>query len=461
MNRDAVAMVEGLDGYVRVLDRVSVASRFDDTGSAGPIRLLTDVELQHAMGRMAAIGRLVEAEQAKLAGEIASRSATKDGGLASRMGAVNASALVAQWASKSRSAAGDVVRLGKAIRPGESPEGEPVAPVRPHLAQAVAAGRLTIEVASAIRRMMETLTRLVPVEHLDAIEGAIVERALAGEDVDRFLDWLRTVPSQLDPRGEDEREADLVAAASITSRMLPNGLKRWVLDLDPLTDGFFTTALDANTTLQRFQIVTADDPAPTPEQQAEQRRPLQQRRVDGLRLVAKKAIKVDDGQVGGTAVTLLVTMTEEALKTGLGAARIPACMGTIAASTVRMLAAEAEIIPVVLGGDSQPLDLGTGKRFFTEAQRRAMAVRDGGCAGLCGGAPPSWCDAAHIRPAGYGSTSIENGILLCWHCHRLLDLHGWQVEREDGRWWWTPPPTVDPTGRRRPGGPIPPLHVTV
>ena len=128
---------------------------------------------------------------------------------------------------------------------------------------------------------------------------------------------------------------------------------------------------------------------------------------------------------------------------------------TISAATARMLAAEAEIIPVVLGGKSQPLDLGTSRRFFSEAQRRAMAVRAGGCEGPNCDAPLAWCDAAHLKPAGWGSTSVDNGLLLCWRCHLLLDKHGWQVRRKDERWWWTPPPWVDPTGRERPGGRIP------
>jgi 5-methylcytosine-specific restriction protein A len=232
-----------------------------------------------------------------------------------------------------------------------------------------------------------------------------------------------------------------------------------VLDLDPLTDGFFSTAVDANTAIRRFRIVSEDDPAPTEQELEQERRPLKSRRVDGVRLLAKKALKVDDGQVAGTAVTMLVTISEEALRTGLGTAEIPGCSATISAQTARMLAAEAELIPVVLGSKSQLLDLGTGVRFFSEPQRRAMALRDRGCAGPGCDAPLSWCDAAHIRPAYYGATSVENGILLCWRCHLLHDKHGWQVTREDGRWWWTPPPWIDPTGRRRPGGPIPPLDI--
>ena len=182
--------------------------------------------------------------------------------------------------------------------------------------------------------------------------------------------------------------------------------------------------------------------------------------MDGIRLLAKKALKVDDGQVGGTAVTLLVTMTEDALKTGLGMAQLPDCGSEIPGSIARLLAADAEIIPVVLGGKSQPLDLGLGRRFFSMAQRRAMVIRDGGCVGPACDAPPSWCDGAHIRPAGYGPTDLDNGVLLCWRCHLLLDVQGWHLERIDHRWWWTPPPWIDATGRKRPGGRIPPLDLT-
>jgi 5-methylcytosine-specific restriction protein A len=237
-----------------------------------------------------------------------------------------------------------------------------------------------------------------------------------------------------------------------------NGLFRWVLDLDALTDGFLKTAVDANTAITRSLLTTQDDPEPDAETM--DRRPLAHRRVDGVRLLAKKALKMDDGQVGGTAVTLLVTMTEQALKSGLGTAQLPDCGSEIPASIARMLAADAELIPVVLGGKSQPLDLGLGRRYFTEAQRRAMVIRDGGCVGPGCDAPPSWCDGAHIRPAGYGRTSLDNGVLLCWRCHLLHDQHGWQLQRIHGRWWWTPPPRIDPTGRQRPGGHIPPITPT-
>ena len=244
----------------------------------------------------------------------------------------------------------------------------------------------------------------------------------------------------------------------MTRRELKNGLFRWVIDIDALTDGFLKTAVDANTAIKRSLLTTPDEPAADPD--TEDRRPLAQRRVDGLRLLAKKALKMDDGQVGGTAVTLLVTIPLDSLRSGRGTAELPDCGSEISASVARMLAADAEIIPVVLGGKSQPMDLGLGRRFFSEAQRRAMAVRDGGCVGPGCDAPPSWCDGAHIRPAGYGRTSLDNGVLLCWRCHLLHDEQGWQLEHIEERWWWTPPPWIDPTGRKRPGGRIPPIDLS-
>ena len=46
---------------------------------------------------------------------------------------------------------------------------------------------------------------------------------------------------------------------------------------------------------------------------------------------------------------------------------------------------------------SQPLDHGDVRTpASAEAQRRAMALRDGGCV-FCG-APPGWCEAAHLDP---------------------------------------------------------------
>ena len=54
---------------------------------------------------------------------------------------------------------------------------------------------------------------------------------------------------------------------------------------------------------------------------------------------------------------------------------------------------DAAVVPVVLGGAGQPLDVGRATRTIPDGLRRAVTVRDGGCA-RCG-RPPSWCEVHH------------------------------------------------------------------
>jgi hypothetical protein len=94
----------------------------------------------------------------------------------------------------------------------------------------------------------------------------------------------------------------------------------------------------------------------------------------------------------------------------------------ISPGMARRLACEAGIIPVVLGGDSQPLDVGRKSRFYTEAQRIAMLVRDRRCRA-------EGCDRvtglhAHhkTRWADGGNTDLKDGVSLChWHHNRAHD----------------------------------------
>jgi hypothetical protein len=96
----------------------------------------------------------------------------------------------------------------------------------------------------------------------------------------------------------------------------------------------------------------------------------------------------------------------------------------ITASQARRLACGAGILPAVLDGRSQPLDLGRTKRLFTSTQRKAMAIRDRHCRAEGCDVPAAWCEAHHAaKPwtAG-GNTDLADGVLLCsFHHHRAHD----------------------------------------
>jgi hypothetical protein len=96
----------------------------------------------------------------------------------------------------------------------------------------------------------------------------------------------------------------------------------------------------------------------------------------------------------------------------------------ISAGEVRRLACTAQVIPVVLGGKSEVLDLGRSRRLFTAPQRKAMAVRDRRCRAEGCAIPAAWCEAHHGKDpwAAGGRTDIKDGVLLCpWHHHRAHD----------------------------------------
>ena len=99
----------------------------------------------------------------------------------------------------------------------------------------------------------------------------------------------------------------------------------------------------------------------------------------------------------------------------------------ITAEQARRLACQAGIIPVVLGGQGEILDLGRTRRLFSTAQRKAMAIRDRECTADGCDIPAAWCEAHHHKKpwSQGGKTDLADGKLLCsFHHHRAHDP-GW------------------------------------
>ncbi len=77
--------------------------------------------------------------------------------------------------------------------------------------------------------------------------------------------------------------------------------------------------------------------------------------------------------------------------------------GTLSPGSLRMLCCDAAVVPIVLDGKGQPLDVGRATRAIPDGLRRAVAARDGGCA-RCG-RPSSWCEVHHVITAS-GSQAV-------------------------------------------------------
>jgi hypothetical protein len=123
---------------------------------------------------------------------------------------------------------------------------------------------------------------------------------------------------------------------------------------------------------------------------------------------------------GGSPTSVMVMIDFEALQLATGIAETSAG-GSLTVGEVRRLACGANILPVVLGGGSEVLDLGRSRRLFSPAQRKALAIRDRRCRAEGCEIPAAWCEAHHVaRPWSRGGrTDLGDGVLLCsFHHHR-------------------------------------------
>jgi hypothetical protein len=120
-----------------------------------------------------------------------------------------------------------------------------------------------------------------------------------------------------------------------------------------------------------------------------------QRNADALLEICGLARAAQDcPTTAGEPPHLTVTIDWDALRTGLGVATLD--YGTrISASQARRWACDAKIIPVVMDGKSEPLDVGRAMRTVPLAIRRALAARDRGCVFPGCDRPPGMCHAHH------------------------------------------------------------------
>ena len=158
----------------------------------------------------------------------------------------------------------------------------------------------------------------------------------------------------------------------------------------------------------------------------------------------------DPGMPLNSRIELLVMIDYAALTGALETAGFTSHGQYISAATARRMACNAGITPVVMGGQSQPLDLGRRKRFFTKGQKRAIAARDRGCANPGCSMPVHRCEAHHIESFSQGGkTNVGCGLLLCIRCHTAFHAGHFSIRVVDGIPHVVLPKSRDPLQRPR------------
>jgi hypothetical protein len=118
--------------------------------------------------------------------------------------------------------------------------------------------------------------------------------------------------------------------------------------------------------------------------------------------------------------------------------------GPVTPATIRKIACDADIIPILLGSEGRILDIGRTTRIFPPHIRKAITARDQGCTFPNCTIPAPWCEAHHTTYWSHGGpTNTDNGTLLCTHHHHLIHKEQWTIHMQTVVPWFIPPPHID------------------
>lgn len=306
------------------------------------------------------------------------------------------------------------------------------------LAHALREGRVNTAQAHVIAAAVEELPGRVGADVIEAAEVKLVE--FADEHDPTALKRLgHRILQVVDPERFEAEEARALAEAEkraqekqrLRIRALGDGTSRITAIVPDATAARLSTYLHAFTNPRLSNSTVRTSAAETDESETPRfgERLSHPRRLAGaftqlLEVLDPSRLPIH----GGDATHVMVTIPYDLLLTEVGVATIDNETpgdghDTITAAHARRLACNAQIIPAVLGKDSEILDLGRAARLFTKAQRRALALRDKTCRAEGCTIPGTCSEAHHLVPWSHGGeTDLHNSVLLCSsHHHRAHD----------------------------------------
>ena len=330
------------------------------------------------------------------------------------------------------------VEHARALSPSTGVSGAALPPKLPATAEAARAGVLGVEHIDLIHKTLTALPDTVTMEDRQSAERILVHAAQT-LDAGALARVGRELHARLDPDGRQPSDSERVyPARELHLARLRDGRLAGKFSLDAEA-GALLEALLSPLAKPHPSSQTGPDP-----------RTLGERQGDALADLLHLAASSDDLPTeAGERPQVVLTMTLDQLFGDLGPVLLDG--GTaLDTATARRLACDARIIPAVLGSASEPLDLGRASPTVSQAQRRALILRDRGCAFPSCERPARHCHAHHVIPWSQGGpTDLNNLVLLCGLHHRLIHHSEWQVQIVDGQPRFTPPAFIDPHRRWR------------
>jgi hypothetical protein len=291
-------------------------------------------------------------------------------------------------------------------------------------------------------------------ERLDLRDRAaeLVDRASC-EFVENFTKTARDMINEIRDRRRPDAAAEQLERQRKASKVTEwidksTGMHKTLVELDPVRAASLRLAVNANLSRLRQQPGNKD-------------RPFDELKVEAFLLAINNP--PGDGPTPVRVPELIVLIDWATLRDGVRAAGgvCELSDGTpLPVSTVRQMACDANIIPVVLGGKGEVLDVGRARRLATAAQRTALRSMYSTCAEPGCDMPIDECRAHHIvewdPTRNAGNTDLNNLIPVCEQTHTRIHQHGWGVKvigNHERMIWARPDGTITydgPAGNRRP-----------
>ena len=408
---------------------------------APALAALTDESLLAAHAVVTEHRRHADSLAARLAGELERRSSRDAGysGLAQRKGFGSAESMIQSLSPVSRVEATQLIHAGTLMATPATTLWEAA------LAAALTSGSLGVAAADAIRRGLSPVADSAPAADLLAECQRLLER-VGITSLDELRREARTARDRLDEAGIARREKQ---------RRDNRYLKRWVRDdgmyqgaflLDPEAGLHLFTALDAIIAPRRGVRFVDAETAARAESVTRDPRTNDQLLADALTDMVRLAVDTDPGTLFGMRrPAVRVVVTEDTLNHTGGHGYLEGDTQPISRESIDRFVCDTGTIGIKFDRTHNIIDLGRTQRLFTEPQRLAIAVRDGGCIFPNCTKPPSGCEIHHITEwRNGGRTDARDGVLLCRHHHMLLHNNHWQILRNHNTYWLKPPRSEDP-----------------
>jgi hypothetical protein len=376
------------------------------------------VELEGSASRL----RAEQTNSAVLAAELTNRTrrAAQAQGVKPSIALSRPEVYLQKLTGMSRGEARGMLRVGELLVPSDGEDASPV--WMRSVADAVRGGSLSVGQADAIGAGLGEPTEAASVEDLVLAVGRLLELA-PQFTVEQLLREARSERENLDHSAVVDAERAIQEARSLKLYRRADGSGRLIADLDREATVLVGQLIDQATGPKRFgpRFVSEQGEA-YQEAIAADARTIEQLAHDALFTIIRIGLDVNPNKVPGRRPAVRVVVTEADYDSGQGYGELQGTGISISMATVRRIGCDSGVKPIKFDSSGQPLDWGREKRLFTEAQREAIAIRDGICLDDCD-RPASWCETHHIDEyvAHNGLTNVELGVLLCRYHH--LDLH--------------------------------------